>query len=115
MGFGKPVVIGASALAPQAKRAVRRTVSRAARMAGASGMGDGMTAEAKGRDLWGGGHFGTDPAPLMQQINASIGFDKRLWREDIAGSKAHARMLAACGIITEGERDAILDGLERIA
>jgi argininosuccinate lyase len=78
-------------------------------------MGDGMTGEAKGRDLWGGGHFGTDPAPLMQQINASIGFDKRLWREDIAGSKAHARMLAACGIITEAERDAILDGLERIA
>ncbi len=77
-------------------------------------MGNGMTGEAKGRDLW-GGHFGTDPAPLMQQINASIGFDKRLWREDIAGSKAHARMLAACGIVTEPERDAILEGLARIA
>ena len=56
-----------------------------------------------GRDLW-GGHFGADTAPLMQQINASIGFDKRLWCHDIAGSAAHARMLAARGIITEASQ-----------
>ena len=42
-----------------------------------------------GRDLW-GGHFEAGPAPLMEQINASIGFDKRLWAQDIAGSVAHA-------------------------
>ena len=50
----------------------------------------------------------------MAQINASIGFDKRLAAHDLAGSQAHARMLAATGVITEAERDAILDGLERI-
>jgi argininosuccinate lyase len=66
------------------------------------------------RQLW-GGHFAADPAPLMAQINASIGFDKRLWRHDIAGSKAHARMLAAQGIITPDDRDAILAGLAAIA
>ncbi len=73
-----------------------------------------MTAEVKGgRALW-GGHFETDPAPLMAQINASIGFDKRLHAHDIAGSRAHARMLAAVGVLTTAERDAILGGLEQI-
>ncbi|MDW8125287.1 MAG: argininosuccinate lyase, partial [Geminicoccaceae bacterium] len=52
------------------------------------------------RELW-GGHFASDPAPLMERINASVGFDKRLWAEDIRGSIAHARMLAARGVITE--------------
>ena len=66
-----------------------------------------------GRSLW-GGHFASDPAPLMTQINASIGFDKRLYAQDIAGSMAHARMLAAVGIIGAAERDAILAGLERV-
>ena len=66
-----------------------------------------------GRDLW-GGHFEAGPAPLMEQINASIGFDKRLWAQDIAGSIAHARMLAARGIISAEDRDAILAGLERV-
>ncbi len=67
-----------------------------------------------GRALW-GGHFATDPAPLMAQINASIGFDKRLAAHDLAGSRAHARMLAATAvIIAEAERDAILGGLEQI-
>jgi argininosuccinate lyase len=50
----------------------------------------------------------------MQRINASIDFDRRLWAQDIAGSEAHARMLAACGIISEADRDAILKGLARI-
>ena len=66
-----------------------------------------------GRALW-GGHFASDPAPLMTQINASIGFDKRLYREDIAGSTAHARMLAAVGVLTAAERDAIISGLAQI-
>ncbi|MFW5680676.1 MAG: argininosuccinate lyase, partial [Pseudomonadota bacterium] len=50
----------------------------------------------------------------MERLNASIGFDQRLWRQDIAGSRAHATMLAACGIITEADQAAILEGLERI-
>ena len=50
----------------------------------------------------------------MEQINASIGFDKRLYAQDIAGSKAHATMLAQTGIISAAERDAILAGLDRI-
>ncbi len=74
-------------------------------------MKDGRKKAAK--DLW-GGHFESRPAPLMEQINASVDFDKRLWAHDIAGSVAHARMLAAAGIIGEAERDAILDGLARI-
>ncbi|HFD15859.1 MAG TPA: argininosuccinate lyase [Rhodospirillales bacterium] len=74
-------------------------------------MKDGRNKAA--RDLW-GGHFASGPAPLMEQINASIDFDKRLYAHDIAGSVAHARMLAATGIIGEAERDAILEGLERI-
>jgi argininosuccinate lyase len=64
-------------------------------------------------DLW-GGHFTAGPAPLMEQINASIGFDKRLYAHDIAGSKAHAAMLAKAGILSAAECDAIMGGLERI-
>ncbi len=68
---------------------------------------------ARGVDLW-GGHFAGGPAPLMEQINASIGFDKRLYAHDLAGSRAHARMLSSVGLLSEAERDAILDGLDRI-
>jgi argininosuccinate lyase len=50
----------------------------------------------------------------MERINASIGFDRRLWAEDIRGSMAHARMLAARGIISQADRDAILAGLSAI-
>ncbi|MFO1071698.1 MAG: argininosuccinate lyase [Geminicoccaceae bacterium] len=73
-----------------------------------------MTEQGRsGRSMW-GGHFETDPAPLMAQINASIGFDKRLSAQDIKGSMAHARMLAAVGLLTVADRDAILAGLARI-
>ena len=46
-----------------------------------------------------GGRFAAGPAVVMQDINASIGFDKKLWRQDISGSLAHAAMLVASGII----------------
>jgi argininosuccinate lyase len=73
-----------------------------------------MTQEAEGgRSMW-GGHFATDPAPLMAQINASVAFDKRLAAQDIAGSAAHARMLAAVGVLSAADCAAILDGLERV-
>jgi argininosuccinate lyase len=67
----------------------------------------------RGVDLW-GGHFERGPAPLMEQINASIGFDKRLYAQDLAGSRAHARMLAEVGLLSAAEGDAILAGLEQI-
>jgi argininosuccinate lyase len=50
----------------------------------------------------------------MEEINASIGFDKRLYAQDIAGSKAHARMLAATGILSDADSAAIVAGLEHI-
>jgi argininosuccinate lyase len=62
-----------------------------------------------------GGRFGSAPDALMTRINASIGFDKRLWREDIAASKAHAAMLRDQGIVAEADAAAILEGLDIIA
>ena len=63
--------------------------------------------------IW-GGRFSSGPSDLMQDINASIDFDKRMFRQDIAGSKAHAAMLASCGIISDADRQAIDDGLDQI-
>ena len=62
-----------------------------------------------------GGRFEARPAELMTRINASIGFDKRLWREDIAASKAHAAMLGDQKIIPAEDAEAILKGLDQIA
>jgi argininosuccinate lyase len=64
--------------------------------------------------LW-GGRFGGGPAAIMAEINASLGFDRRLWREDIEGSKAHAAMLARQKILSAEDAAAIAGGLERIA
>jgi argininosuccinate lyase len=63
--------------------------------------------------MW-GGRFAHGPAGIMEEINASVEFDKRLAVHDIAGSKAHARMLAAQGIIAQADCDAILHGLDQI-
>ena len=54
--------------------------------------------DATKSSIW-GGRFVSGPSQLMQDINASISYDRRLYKQDIAGSKAHATMLAACGII----------------
>lgn len=64
--------------------------------------------------IW-GGRFSSGPSQLMQDINASIGYDQRLFRQDIAGSKAHAAMLAHCNIISAKDLAAIYDGLEQIS
>jgi argininosuccinate lyase len=64
--------------------------------------------------MW-GGRFADGPAAVMREINASLPFDKRLWRQDIAGSIAHARMLGAQGIIEQADADAIIAGLEQVA
>ncbi len=63
--------------------------------------------------MW-GGRFGAGPAEIMREINASIPVDKRLWRQDIAGSKAHAAMLGAQGIVSAADVEAIVAGLETI-
>ncbi len=70
-------------------------------------------ATAKGQDMW-GGRFSSRPADIMQAINVSIGVDRRLWAQDLAGSRAHCRMLAAQGIVTQADADAILGGLDAI-
>ncbi|GLR65727.1 argininosuccinate lyase [Acidocella aquatica] len=62
-----------------------------------------------------GGRFGAGPAAVMQAINVSIGFDSRLWAEDIAGSRAHAAMLGAQKILTPEDVAAIDAGLADIA
>ncbi|MBK1635477.1 argininosuccinate lyase [Rhodovulum adriaticum] len=60
--------------------------------------------------MW-GGRFAAGPDAIMEAINASIGFDKRLAAQDIAGSRAHAAMLAAQGIISDTDAQAIREGL----
>ncbi|WP_375394483.1 argininosuccinate lyase, partial [uncultured Sphingomonas sp.] len=64
--------------------------------------------------MW-GGRFAEGPAAVMRAINASIPFDKRLWRQDIAGSRAHVAMLGAAGIVSAADAAAIADGLDRVA
>ena len=73
-----------------------------------------MADKPPAQSTW-GGRFGGKPAELMTRINASISFDKRLWREDIAASKAHAAMLREQGIIGEADAAAILEGLDQIS
>jgi argininosuccinate lyase len=63
--------------------------------------------------MW-GGRFNSGPDAIMQEINASIGFDKRLYAQDIAGSKAHAAMLAQQGIISKSDAKEITRGLEQV-
>jgi argininosuccinate lyase len=62
-----------------------------------------------------GGRFAAGPSVVMQEINASIGFDQKLWRQDIRGSLAHAAMLAKVGIISAQDEQAIGAGLAAIA
>jgi len=63
--------------------------------------------------MW-GGRFGSKPDPIMEDINASIHFDRQLYRQDIAASKAHAAMLAKKGIITAQDAKRIAHGLDTI-
>ena len=70
--------------------------------------GDGSNA------MW-GGRFAEGPAAVMREINASIPFDKRLWRQDVAGSKAHVAMLGAQGIVSAEDAATIAAGLDSVA
>ena len=58
--------------------------------------------------------FSEPPDPVFQALDSSIGFDWRLGPYDVAQSRAHATMLAAAGIIADGERDELLRGLEQV-
>jgi argininosuccinate lyase len=64
--------------------------------------------------MW-GGRFGEGPDAVMRAINASLPFDKRMWRQDIAGSQAHVAMLGAQGILTAADAQAISAGLAAVA
>jgi argininosuccinate lyase len=64
--------------------------------------------------MW-GGRFAEGPSAIMREINASIPFDKALWREDIAGSRAHVAMLAKQGIVSPEDAATIDSGLQQIA
>jgi argininosuccinate lyase len=64
--------------------------------------------------MW-GGRFEGGPSAIMREINASIPFDKALWRQDIAASKAHVAMLGKQGIVSAQDARAISEGLDRVA
>ncbi len=64
--------------------------------------------------MW-GGRFAEGPSAIMREINASIPFDKALWRQDIAASKAHVAMLGAQGIVTAEDAALIAGGLDQVA
>jgi argininosuccinate lyase len=64
--------------------------------------------------MW-GGRFAEGPSAIMREINASIPFDKALWRQDIAASKAHVGMLGAQGIVSAEDAAVIAGGLDQVA
>jgi len=92
----------------RARSLFRTAIAKLGREATVSGKDD------KSNQMW-GGRFAGGPSAIMREINASIGFDKRLWREDIAASQAHVAMLGAQGIIDAEDAAAITRGLAAIA
>ena len=75
-------------------------------------MSDPRPQEVAGSTLW-HGRFEQRPAEALMAFTASIGVDRRLWRDDIAGSRAHVEGLAHVGLLTAAERDAVLTALDR--
>ncbi|MBU6317488.1 MAG: argininosuccinate lyase, partial [Acidobacteria bacterium] len=67
-----------------------------------------------GNTLW-HGRFEGGPAAELMAYTESLSFDRRLWPDDIEGSRAHVRMLAHVGLLTEVERDSVLSALETVA
>ncbi|HEV7437565.1 MAG TPA: argininosuccinate lyase, partial [Pseudorhizobium sp.] len=76
-------------------------------------MADGTKDAVSSNQMW-GGRFASGPDAIMEEINASIGFDKKLFAQDIRGSVAHATMLAEKGIISTEDKDKIVEGLNTI-
>jgi argininosuccinate lyase len=75
-------------------------------------MGEGGPRD--GGPLWAGG-FAGPPDPAMWAYTSSLAVDRRLWRQDVAGSRAHVRALVAAGVLDEGEGKLLLDGLAEVA
>ncbi|MGI9645921.1 MAG: lyase family protein, partial [Ilumatobacteraceae bacterium] len=75
-----------------------------------------MAADDHGTDrtLW-HGRFAGGPADALMAYTVSLPFDRRLWRDDIAGSRAHVQGLTRVGLLDDGERDAILSALDQVA
>ena len=67
----------------------------------------------RGSTLW-HGRFAEGPAEALMAYTASIGVDRRLWRDDITGSRAHVKGLAHVGLLTDVERDAVLAALDDV-
>jgi argininosuccinate lyase len=78
-------------------------------------LNDGDQTKGAGSNAMWGGRFEGGPSAIMREINASIPFDKALWRQDLAASKAHVAMLGAQGIVSAPDVEAILGGLDRVA
>jgi argininosuccinate lyase len=91
----------------QQSSSLRTVVPFAARTLSAAGAGEDAP------KLW-GGRFTGAVDPLMEHFNASLGYDKRMWSQDIQGSKAYAKALSRCKIITETERDQLVAGLDNV-
>ena len=72
-----------------------------------------MASQEAGSKLW-GGRFTGKTDPVMEQFNNSIGYDKTMWREDIEGSIAYAQAIGSCGILSQEEVQAIVEGLGRV-
>jgi argininosuccinate lyase len=77
-------------------------------------MEDAMNDHDQGSTLW-HGRFAGDPAAALMDYTVSLPFDRRMWRDDITGSRAHVRGLARSGLLTDVERDGILAALEVVA
>lgn len=76
-------------------------------------MADAKSETQSSNQMW-GGRFASGPDAIMEEINASIGFDKKLYAQDIRGSIAHATMLAHQGIISAEDKEKIVAGLETV-
>ncbi|SEW30822.1 argininosuccinate lyase [Aliiroseovarius sediminilitoris] len=73
-----------------------------------------MSDDSKSANAMWGGRFSAGPDAIMEAINASIGYDQRMAQQDIDGSRAHASMLAAVGVITDKDAEAIREGLSQV-
>eukprot|EP00729_Bicosta_minor_P015077 gene15077-237_t len=92
--------------------ALSETMSEDSTMSGAPAAKKAKTGGEEGNKLW-GGRFTGETDPVMEAFNASIGFDKRMWKQDIAGSKAYVKALQKISIVSAEECAAILDGLTK--
>ena len=73
-----------------------------------------MSENTKSANTMWGGRFSAGPDAIMEAINASIGYDQRMAKQDIEGSRAHAAMLAATGVITDADAEVIREGLSTV-